>query len=86
MSFIRSLYQSKFELLARYGIIFGGVENESVSVFKLKKRVIRTMCCVGKSTSCRQLFKNCKILTVTLLYVFEVLCFPKKDKSAVQKN
>jgi len=32
---IRSLYQSKFESLVRYGIIFGGVENESVSIFKL---------------------------------------------------
>jgi len=44
------------------------------------------MCGVGKSTSCRQLFKDCKILTVTSLYILEVLCFLKKYKSAVQKN
>jgi len=80
---IRSLYQSKFELLVRYGVIFWGVENESISIFKLQKRVIRTMCGVGKSTSCRQLFKDRKILTVTLIYAFEVLCFLKKYKSAV---
>jgi hypothetical protein len=79
---IRSLYQSKFESLVRYGIIFGGVENESISIFKLQKRMIRLMCGVGKSTSCRQ-FKDCKILTVTLLHVFEVLCILKTYKSAV---
>ena len=61
---IRSLYQSKFESIVRYGIIFWGVENESVLIFKLQIKVIRTMCGIGKSTSCRQLFKDCKILTV----------------------
>jgi len=74
---IRSLYHSKFESLVRYGIIFWGVENESISVFKLQKRVIRTMCGVGKSTSYRQLFKDCKILTVTSLYILEVLFLKK---------
>jgi hypothetical protein len=44
------------------------------------------MCGAGTGTSCRQLFKDCKILTVTSLYVFEVLCFLKKYKSSVQKN
>jgi hypothetical protein len=37
---IRNLYHSKFESLVRYGIIFGGVEKENISVFKLQKRVI----------------------------------------------
>jgi len=37
---IRSLNHSKFESLVRYGIIFWGAENESISVFKLQKRVI----------------------------------------------
>ena len=44
------------------------------------------MCGAGTGTSCRQLFKDYKILTVTSLYVFEVLCFLKKYKSAIQKN
>ena len=43
------------------------------------------MCGAGTGTTCRQLFKDCKILTVTSLYVFEVLCFLKKYKSSVQK-
>ena len=48
--------------------------------------MIRTICGVAKSTSCRQLFKDCKILTITSLYVFEVLYFLKNYKMAVQKS
>jgi len=44
------------------------------------------MLMIGTGTSCRQQFKDCKILTVTSLYVFEVLCFLKKYKSSVQKS
>ena len=44
------------------------------------------MCTAATGISCRQLFKDCKVLTVTSLYVFEVLCFLKKYKSAIQKN
>ena len=57
---IKSLYNSKFESLARYGIIFWGVERESIVIFKLQKRVIRIMCGVGRDTSRRQ--QNSKIV------------------------
>jgi hypothetical protein len=43
------------------------------------------MCGAGTGTSCRQLFKDCKILMVTSLYVFEVLLL-KKYKYSVKKN
>ena len=83
---IKSLHHSKFESLVKYGIIFWGVENESILIFRLQKRVVRTMCGVGKSESCRQLFKDCSILTVTSLYIMVVLCFLERYKPAVQKN
>jgi hypothetical protein len=74
LGMIRSFYHSKFELLVRYGKIFWGADNVSITIFKLKKRVIWSMCDAGTGTSCRQLFKDCKILTVTSLHVFEVWC------------
>jgi len=86
LGMIRSFYLSKSELLVRYGIIFWGAGNESIPMFKLQKRVIQSMCGAGTVTSCRQLFKDCKILMVTSLYVFEVLLFLKTYKSAVQKK
>jgi hypothetical protein len=83
---IRNIYHSKFEALVRYGITFWGADNESIPMFKLQKRVIRIMCGVGTGTSSRQLFKDCKKLTVTSLYVLEVSCFIKNYKSSVQQN
>jgi hypothetical protein len=70
----------------RYGILFWGADNESIPIFKLQKRVIRIIGGVGTGTSCRQLFKDYKILTVTSLYVLEVICFIKKYKSSVEQN
>jgi len=61
LGMIRSFYHSKFESLVRHGIIFWGADNESVPIFKLQKRVIRSVCGAGTGTSCRQLFKDCKI-------------------------
>jgi len=61
LGMIRSVYPSKFESLVRYGIIVWGVDNESVPIFKLQNRVIRSACGVGTGTSCRQLFKDCKM-------------------------
>jgi hypothetical protein len=75
---IRSFYRSKFESLVSSGIIFWGADNESIPIFKLQKKVIWRVCGAGTGTSCRQLFKDCKMLTVTSLYVFEVSFFFKE--------
>jgi len=48
-----------------------------IPIFELQKRVMQSVFGAGTGTSCRQLFKDCKILTVTSLHVFEVLCFLK---------
>jgi len=75
LGMIRIFYHSKFESLVRYGIILCWAHNESIPVFKLQKRVIGSECGAGRGTSCRQSFKDCKILTVTSLYVLKCLVF-----------
>ena len=82
---ISSFYHSKFESLVRYGIIFWGSDKEEVPIFKLQMRVIQSMCGAETSTTCRQIVKDCKLLTVTSLHVFELLCLLKQCKCAVQK-
>jgi len=42
------------------------------------KKVIRLVTGLKKRESCKQKFKENRILTVTSLYVLEVLCFIKK--------
>jgi hypothetical protein len=61
--------------------ILGGNRCElSIRIFRIQKRVIRSMVGVSSRTSCRQLFKELNILTLASLYIFEVTCFIRKRK------
>jgi hypothetical protein len=42
---IRSIYYAHFHALLRYGIIFGGGDNESNRIFKLQKKVYLNKWC-----------------------------------------
>ena len=44
------------------------------------------MCGVGTGTSCRQLLKDYKTLTVNFLYVLEVLCIIRMYKFSLEQN
>jgi len=48
--------------------------------------VIRLITGFKKRESCKQKFKENRILTVTSLYVLEVLCFIKKYKGSLMQN
>ena len=48
--------------------------------------MIRLITGIKKYESCTQKFKENRILTVTLMYVLEVLCFIKKYKGGLKKN
>jgi hypothetical protein len=64
----------------------GGGDNEIISIFQLWKRVIWIICGVGTGTSCRQLCKGYMVLTVTSLFVPEVICCVKKYKFSLEQN
>gem|GEM_PF-5507713 len=64
----------------RYGIILWGGTKESIKALHIQKKVIRLITVVKKYESCREKFKENRILTVTSMYVLEVLCFIKKYK------
>jgi len=48
--------------------------------------VIRLITEINKYESCRQKFKENRILTVTSIYVLEVLCYVKKHKGDLKNN
>jgi hypothetical protein len=83
---IKCIYYSKFQSCLKYGIIFWGESNESLSIFKLQKRVIRIISGASTNSSCRQIFKDYNILTVASLYILEVICFIKKYKESFEHN
>ena len=64
----------------------GGGIKESIKALQIQKRVIRLIRGVKRFESCRQKFKENKILTVTSVYVLEVLCFINKQKGDLKKN
>jgi hypothetical protein len=70
----------------KYGIIFCGGSSESLSIFKLQKRVIRVISGASSNSSCRQIVKDYSILTVASLYILEVICFIKKCKESLEHN
>jgi len=75
-----NIYFAYFHLRLRYGIILWGGTKESIKALHIQKKVIRLITVVKKYESCREKFKENRILTVTSMYVLEVLCFIKKYK------
>ena len=63
----------------------GGGTKESIKALRVKIRVIRLITGVKRFESCRQQFKENKIITVTSIYVLEVLCFINKQKGDLKK-
>jgi hypothetical protein len=63
------------------GIIFwGGVQKDFKNLFKLQKKCVRVIKGGKNRVSCRNLFRELKISTGTSLYIFEIICFMKKNK------
>jgi hypothetical protein len=68
-------YFAYFRSIMSYGIIFWGNSSYSIKIFKLQKRVIRIITDAKNRDSCRELFKNLKILTLISQYIFSVVSF-----------
>ena len=69
------IYHSYFHSLLQYGILFWGNSPTSGDIFKIQKRTIRIITNKGRLESCRDLFRNLKILTLSSQYVLSVRTF-----------
>ena len=81
-----NIYFAYFHVRLRYGIILCGGAKESVKALRIQKKVTRLITGLKRLESCRQKFKENRILTVTSMYILEVLCFIKKHKGDLKKN
>jgi hypothetical protein len=68
-------YFAYFHSIMSYGFIFWGNSSYGNRIFKLQKRVIRIITGVGNRDSCRELFKNVKILTLVSQYIYSLVIF-----------
>jgi hypothetical protein len=69
-----------------YGIIFWGNSPHSHDIFKMQKSVLRILMGIGYRDSCRELFKEEKILTFPLEYIFSLLLFVTRNTSLFALN
>ena len=86
LSVVRTAYMSLIQSNIQYGIIFWGHVSYVKQLFLMQKRAIRAICQVGPRESCRSLFKNLQILTVTDLYVLSCATFVKKYPQLFQNQ
>jgi hypothetical protein len=77
---LRSAYFSYAYSVISCGIMFWGNSSHSDEIFKTQKRIIRIIMNSSKNASCRQLFKELKILPVQFQYIFSILSFVIENK------
>jgi hypothetical protein len=83
---LKMIYHAYVHSILMYGIIFGGNSPHSNHIFKLQKRIIRTMTKSEKRDSCRQLFKRLEILPLRSQYIFSTLLFVVKNNDLFTMN
>jgi hypothetical protein len=86
MHIIKSMYFAYFQARMKYGIVCWGTDCDSIKVFCRQKKVIRLIAGVKKYESCRQIFKDFKMLTMPSVYILEVLCLINKNKKNLNNN
>lgn len=78
---LKIIYYANFESVLRYGIIFFGQSAQIDRLFIIQKRVLRSMLKLPPKESCRGRFKASSIMTVTAIYIQEILLFTFKNKN-----
>ena len=81
------IYFACFHAQLGYRIILeGGGSKESIRALRIQNKVMRLITGLKRLESCRQKFEENKILTVTSMYILEVLCFTKKHIGVLKRN
>lgn len=64
-----STYHALFQSRVKYCVRFWGCSVHVEKVLKVQKRALRVMCCRDRRFSCRGLFRELNVLTVTAEYI-----------------
>lgn len=70
-----SLYYAQIDTRLRYGVCFWGNSTLSSKVFIAQKRILRCIADVPSAYSCKNIFKDFKILSLPSLYIFEICIY-----------
>ncbi|PNF35146.1 hypothetical protein B7P43_G09274 [Cryptotermes secundus] len=83
---LRMIYFAYVHTIMEYGIIFWGSSATSINVFRMQKRIIRTIMNVRTRDSCRELFKNLKILPMYSQYIYSIILFVVNNRDLYSSN
>jgi len=72
---LKVVYYFYFHSIMTYGLIFWGNSHHSNIIFRLLKRIIRIIVGIRGWDSCREYFKNLKILPLQSQYILSLLLF-----------
>lgn len=87
LSICRQVYFGVFEPILRFGLPFWGNGNagDLDRLFKIQKRALRILNNANYRQTCRPLFINSRIMTLTNLFIFETSLLIFKNLSEINK-
>jgi hypothetical protein len=83
---LKMVYYAYFYSIMNYGLIFWENSSHSVKNFKIQKNIIRIITVCRSRDSCRDLFKNLKILPLQSQYILSLLLFVVDNKNKFKLN
>lgn len=78
-SVLLTYYHAQLQSIISYGILAWGCSHECRRIFVLQKRAIRCIVGANKRTSCKQLFRVLGILTVSCIYIYQLLLYVRNN-------
>ena len=72
---LKMVHYSYFHSVMTYGLTFWGNSHHSNIIFRLQKRIIRIIVGIRGRDSCREHFKNLKILPLQSQFILSLLLF-----------
>jgi hypothetical protein len=82
---LKCVYYAHFQSIMNYGIILWGHSSRCQRLFRLQKKVIRLLDRAKKRDSCKSLFVQLKILSLSSLYVYRCLEYVMHKRSSVDR-
>lgn len=79
-------YYANFHCHLIYGLLIWGLSPRIKDVLLLQKRAVRILCAAPQRESCKTLFKETKILTITNQYILTCLQFVHAKKETMATN
>jgi hypothetical protein len=81
---LRIVYYYYFHSLMTYGLTFWGNSSYSLEILRIQMRIIRIMCSLRPTDSCRNTFKVPRILPLQSQYIFSLLLLVIDHKDLYQ--